>query len=266
MESSLYIGSPSGVFGQIRRDLGPSYKFNGVRQYANGGALGNDSAVNHFPASWPDNGSGSKTLLSIYPNLNDLLSGKLDAQIRDLISTAPVGSMLNAWHEVLSLPYTESYLTANNIYQMHSRLNALCSGSNVLYGCLLGGGDLNHLMSNVPPNLGYYGIDTYGNIGINHTPRWDTQIARWQKFRDLAKAKDKVSGYPWLVIGETNCPNQSLRPDWLKYVASWMHDYGPHARAMLTFWSPTGNLSGPWDSSDAATITALRDICTRYGA
>lgn len=261
----MIIGSSLGVYDKIESALGRSYKFTGIRAYAGGGALGAGAGVNVFPTPWPAHGTGTSMLLSVYPDLNDLLAGRLDKQIRAMTAGAPPGSMLNAWHEVLSLPYRQRYLTPNNVYQMHRKMDSLCRGSQVAYGCLLGGGDLTHLMRHVPPNLGYYGIDLYGNLGIRKHPRWQHPFHRWVQFRDLARTKDRANGYPWLVIGETNCPDQSVRGDWLKLVASWMHDYGTHARALLTFWSGHGGLSGPWDPADRATIKALRYICSRYG-
>ncbi len=180
-----------------------------------------------------------------------------------MIANAPPGSMLNAWHEVMSLPYKQHYLTPYNVYRMHRKMDSLCRGSNVTYGALLGGGDLRYLMRYVPPDLGYYGLDLYGNLGLRKHPRWRHPFDRWTQFRDLARTKDR-SGYPWLVIGETNCPDQALRPAWLKLIASWLHGYGAHALALLTFWADHGGLSGPWDPSDRATVNALKGICSRY--
>src|SRR5215469_2199466 len=222
------------------------------------------SGVNVFPTPWPIYGPGTRMLISVYPDLRDLLAGRLDKQIRGMLSGAPPGSMLTAWHEAMSLPYQQRYLTPGNIYQMHRRMFSLCRGSNVTYGCLLGGGDLNYLMRYVPPHLGYYGIDLYGNLGIRQHPRWTHPFQRWNQFRELARSKAR-SAYPRIVIGETNCPDRALRADWLKLIASWMHGYGARATALFTFWADQGHLSGPWDPTDRATISALRVICSRYG-
>ncbi len=203
-------------------------------------------------------------LMSVYPDLRQLLTGQLDKRILDMVATSPPGSMLTAWHEVLSLPYEQRYLTPANVYRMHRRLNALCRGSNVRYGCLLGGGDLRYLMRYVPSNLGFYGIDLYGNLGVRRNPRWQHPLDRWIQFRNLARTKDSVHRRPWLVIGETNCPVQSMRPAWFKLVASWLNGYGPRALAMFTFWSDDAHLGGPWDPNDKATINALKAICSRY--
>lgn len=261
----MIIGSDFGVYDQIASTLGSSSKFTGIRWYAGGGALGPTGAVNVFPTPWPVRDQRTHVLMSVYPDLGDLFAGRLDTQIRGMIAGAPPGSMLNAWHEVLSLPYQQRYLTPYNVYQMHRKMYSLCQGSNVTYGCLLGGGDLTYLMRYVPPGLGYYGLDLYGNLGLRLQPRWAHPINRWIQFRELARTKDK-SGYPWLVIGETNCPDEASRPAWFKLIASLMKDYGAHAKALMTFWSAhDAGLSGPWDPTDKATISALRSICSKYG-
>jgi hypothetical protein len=263
VEVHVIIGSDFGAYDKIASALGSQYNFNGIRFYAGGGASGGAS-VNVFPTPWPVFGPSTRLLMSVYPDLNDLLAGRLDDRIRNMIANAPPGSMLNAWHEVLSLVYRPKYLTPPNIYKMHRRMNALCKGSNVAYGTLLGGGDLNHLMRYVPPNLGYYGLDLYGNLGTSTHPRWQHPFHRWVQFRDLAKKKDTIHGYPKLLIGETNCPVESLRPAWLNLITSWMHNYGPNGAGIFTFWADYGGLSGPWDPNDQATIKALRHICSRY--
>lgn len=261
--SRVIIGSDFAAYDRIASTLGSSCKFTGIRYFTGGGALGSGAGVNVFPTPWPIHGRRTRMLISVYPDLRDLLAGRLDNQIRDMVADAPPASMLTAWHEVLSLPYHQRYLTPANIYQMHRRMNALCRGSNVTYGCLLGGGDLRYLMRYVPPELGYYGIDLYGNLGIRRHPRWMHPFHRWTQFTHLARTKHK-SGYPWLVIGETNCPDRALRADWLKLVASWLHSYGAHAKGLFTFWANHGHLGGPWDPTDKATINALRGICSRY--
>jgi hypothetical protein len=256
----VIIGSDLGNFDSIASALGSSYEFRGIRYYAGGGG----GAINVFPTPWPIYGPGTQTLMSIYPDLRELLAGQLDDQIRDMIAGAPPGSMLNAWHEVLSLTYTPKYLTPTNVYLMHRKMNTLCRGSQVTYGCLLGGGDLVRLMRYVPPNLGYYGLDLYGNLGIRKHPRWEHPFERWIQFRNLAMTKVR-SGHPSLVIGETNCPDEALRPAWFNLVATWLNDYSPRKTSLFTFWADPGyGLSGPWDPHDNATINALRGICSRY--
>jgi hypothetical protein len=256
----VIVGSDLADYPSIASEVGSSVKFRGIRYYAGGGGLN----VNIFPTPWPIFGPGTRLLMSVYPDLRDLLAGRLDEQIRDMVAGAPPGSMLTAWHEVLSLPYTQKYLTPANVYLMHRKMSTLCKGSNVSYGSLLGGGDLVFLMKYLPPNLGFYGIDIYGNLGFKLKPRWQHPFHRWVQFRNLARTKDKVHGYPQLVIGETNVPDQALRPDWFELVASWVHNYGPNGAGVFTFWSDNATLGGPWDPNDKATIKALKGICSKY--
>jgi hypothetical protein len=257
----MIIGSDLGSYDSIASAVGSSYKFRGIRYFAGGGG----TTVNYFPTPWPLYGPRTRMLMSVYPDLRDLLANRLDDQILNMIAGAPPGSMLTAWHEVLSLPYTQKYLTPANVYRMHRKMNALCKGSKVTYGCLLGGGNLVTLMRYIPPHLGFYGIDIYGNLGIRTHPQWEHPYQRWIQFRDLAKTKT-WSGYPALVIGETNCPDQALRPAWFKLITSWVHAYGARGTAVFTFWADPGyGLSGPWNPYDQATIKALRGICSRYG-
>jgi hypothetical protein len=258
----VIIGADSNVYDQIASALGQSTDFKGIRAYAGGGGR---KGVNVFPTPWPDHGKRTRLLMSVYPDLEDLFAGRLDKRIRAMIAGAPPGSMLNAWHEVLSLPYEQRYLTPYNVYQMHRKMHSLCRGSNVTYGCLLGGGDLTYLMRYVPPGLDYYGLDLYGNLSLRTHPRWQHPHNRWIEFKELARTKD-TSGYPWLVIGETNCPAKALRPAWFKLLASWMNERGARAKGLFTFWANPGHgLSGPWEPKDKATIKALKEICSRYG-
>jgi hypothetical protein len=256
----MIIGSDLADYDGIASELGASVKFRGIRYYAGGGGTN----VNIFPTPWPLYGPGTRLLMSVYPVVPDLLAGRLDDLILDMIAGAPPGSMLTAWHEVLSLPYPQKYLTPPNVLLMHRKMAALCKGSNVSYGCLLGGGDLTFLMRYLPNNLGFYGLDLYGNLGFKLHPRWQHPFHRWIQFRNLAKTKDKIHGYPQLVIGETNVPDQALRGAWFETVASWVHGYGPNGAGVFTFWSDNAHLGGPWDPNDKATISALKAICSKY--
>ena len=55
-------------------------------------------ALNVFPAQWPDRLPGAWVTLSIRPHPRDLLRGRLDSRLEDLVATAPARSELTIWH------------------------------------------------------------------------------------------------------------------------------------------------------------------------
>ena len=56
--------------------------------------------VNVFPMTWPQRaGKDVWTMLSIRPEPHDLLSGKLDTELKALIDSAPAHSLLTIYHE-----------------------------------------------------------------------------------------------------------------------------------------------------------------------
>jgi hypothetical protein len=140
------------------------------------------------------------------------------------------------------------------MFKLHAHINAMTKGTHVTYGSVFGGGSLATLFESVPPNLGFYGLDLYGNLGI------PTGLARLEQFIAQARPKDTRAHYPRLVIPECNTPRKAERPEWFTRTCERMHVYGPHSIGVLTFWNPTGPLSGPWDPEDRNTIAAMNDI------
>src|SRR5215469_17361644 len=57
-------------------------------------------AVNVFPKTWPQR-AGKKTwsMVSIRPNPADLLAGRLNAELKSMIDSAPAHSLLTIYHE-----------------------------------------------------------------------------------------------------------------------------------------------------------------------
>jgi hypothetical protein len=257
-----FLGSNRDIFADIRTGEtvgGVTYPgvsgLSGVRIY---GAKpdGTNQETDHIPATWPSPpvSNAGPIVLSIYPVPEHVLDGSLFDTLGDLMASAPPGSYLTTWHEALSLPYP-SYITSDSMYQLHARMNTIAQGTNVTYGSIFGGGDLATLFESVPPNLGFYGLDLYGNLGIS------AGMARLEDFITRARAKDTITpGYPKLVIPECNTPKKSERPDWFTSVCTRMHQYGSNSIGVLTFWNPTGPLSGPWDPTDRNTIGAMNNI------
>ena len=257
-----FLGSNADVFKEIRdgeKISGVQYPgvpgLRGVRMYGEQ-PTGPKNETDHIRASWPAPpvAKAGPILYSIYPVPVHVFSGKLDDTLKKLIASAPAGSYLTAWHEALSLPFP-SYITSANMYKLHAHMMALCHKTNVTYGSIFGGGDLTRLFKSVPPNLGFYGLDLHGNDGIAKG------LARLDQFIAMAKPKDtKTPGYPKIVLPECNTPVEAERPAWFESVCERMHTYGSHSIGVLTFWNPTGPLSGPWEPKDKKTIAAMNHI------
>lgn len=268
--TAQFLGSDQGVFKEIRSGetvKGVKYPgvpgLSGVRIYGLK-PTGKNSETSHIAASWPqatpppEPANPGPIVYSIYPVPADVMSGKgpVYAAVTHLIRTAPAGSYLTCWHEALSLKYPK-YITSNTMYQLHARMNTLTRQLNpgLTYGAIFGGGDLTTLLHSVPPNLGYYGLDLYGNKGI------DAGISRLDTFITLARKKDTVTpGYPRIMLPECNSPINSQRPDWFKEVAKRMKEYGSNSAGILTFWNGPGNIGANWNPTDKATIAAMNYV------
>jgi hypothetical protein len=256
----------------------------GVRLY---GAKPDSSGNNQLATAWPAGPSPADQgpmVYSIYPMPDTVLKSSnpdhtdtINA-IKNIIATAPPNSYLNAWHEALTLRgSTPPNATAVIMKSLHSALNELCQGTGVTYGSIFGSGsnanfltgsntapscppptgpDVPHMWESVPDDLGFYGIDPYGNDNIG------TYLCYLDTF--ITNAKDfAAGGYPNILIAETNNNKNSTpanRATWFGDVAARLHTYGANAVGMLTFWNPSGNLSGPWDGTDATVIDEMNNI------
>jgi hypothetical protein len=256
-----FLGSNKDVFKEIRdgeKISGVQYPgvpgLRGVRIYGMQ-PTGTNKDTDHVANRWPlpPVANAGPILYSIYPVPEHVFSGSLNKILESLIASAPPNSYLTAWHEALSLPFPK-YITSASMFKLHAHINAMTKGTHVTYGSVFGGGDLATLFRSAPSNLGFYGLDLYGNLGI------EKGLARLEQFITQAKPKDTKSHYPKLVLPECNTPRKAERPEWFKRVCERMHVYGSHSIGVLTFWNANGPLSGPWDPKDKNTIAAMNDI------
>ncbi len=212
-------------------------------------------AQNVFPEHWPDRLPGAWTTLSIRPHPHDLLTGKLNSQIRNLLESAPAHSDLSIWHEAgpgNPLAYPE-YINADNMHHMHAHMQHLCRGTKVRYGSIICG-PANQCQAWLGRSLDWYGVDLYDNWRY-HNPdgtlnqaklyhRMDANLATWRK----------VAGtrHPSIRLCETNSPLDWHRRHWFSLMAAWMARHNGHR--ILTYWNSAagkarGGLSGPWPPS-----------------
>ena len=232
-------------------------------------------AVNVFPDRWPDRaGPHVWTLLSIRPGPWDLLHGKLDAQLRTLIGSAPAHSDLTIWHENAvgnnPLGYPSSVHNPATYVRMQNHMERLVQGSRVRFGVIVCG-PANQVSGWLAPGLDWYGYDFYDNSRywnadgtLNRDKQWSRMTANLDTFRQVSGER-----YPPIRIGEANSPLDNHRKNWFRNIAQWFasHD-GNRPAWLLSYWNSdhgktAGGLSGPWPPS-LPVIQELRSISWEY--
>jgi hypothetical protein len=192
------------------------------------------------------------SLWSPRPDPVELLKGTYDATFESALKTAPPGSLLTVWHEADKGPASPSGgLTAEMAREVHAYMHALVHrfGSTIPYGSVSTGGQ--GTGSWTVKGLDFYGTDMYDFGGWDH-PAW--LLNRWSATQPPGPR----------VIAETNSNHPSHRPWWFMRSYDWL--LANDGIAMMTFWNPTGPLSGRWLPDDEATISTLRQIAAEAAA
>jgi hypothetical protein len=217
---------------------------------------------NYVPPSWPSGPSVSRAMVSIRPVPADLLAGRLDAQIRTFLASAPAGSDLTTWHEAGNLAGYPSYITPATMRRVHTHMQRLCQRTNVRYGPILC-----MRPSSMPPwlvpGMDWYGLDIYDwpEFHFPHGPldvhgRLYPRLNQWRAvIRHVSRRR-----YPVLSICETNSSHRTHRPKWFAALSHWLSENG--GRSLLTYWNDDPKAVGPWLPHDQAVIRALRHATT----
>jgi len=213
---------------------------------------------NFIPPRWPLGPSVSRAMVSIRPVPSDLLAGRLDAQIRAFLASAPLGSDLTTWHEAGNLTGYPAYITPATMRRVHAHMQRLCQRTNVRYGPIL----CMHPSSMPPwlvPGMDWYGLDIYDwpEFHFPHGPI-DVHGRLYPRLNQWHAVVQQVSRrrHPVLSICETNSGHRSHRAKWFGALAHWLSRNG--GRSMLTYWSDSPHAVGPWLPHDRPVIRALR--------
>jgi hypothetical protein len=229
---------------------------------------------NVFPATWPRRaGSGVWVTLSIRPNPADLLSGKLDTQLKALIHSAPAHSELTIWHENYPgdpLGYPRSVNNAHTAVAMQEHVEKLCKGTRVRFGVIISG-PAGQEIAWIAPKLDWYGVDLYDNKRYWNRDRTLSKQKIWARMTNNLIAFKKASHerHPLIRLDETNTPWDNHRRNWFMWTAQWFasHDGNRPARIM-TYWNArhghaSGGLSGPWPPS-RPVVRVLRHLSKTF--
>jgi len=235
----------------------------GYRQHLyeiTGGKIVWPSVNGPIPVTWPCTPTNVLGFYTLYPNPDDLLAGKLDAQLCGLIGSAPSwGGALTAYAEAdgdasHGGQFAPLGLTKDKLHEVHAYMQALCQGSRVKYGSTVCGPGLDQVSFGIP-GLDFYALDWY-----------DSNSLLFQVLNDWrANTESYAGGSPVLAIAETNSNQPLRRPYWFSAVYGWLRGYelenGGQALGYWSYWRRSGiGLSGPWLPDDKATIEALTDI------
>jgi len=222
---------------------------------------------NFVPTAWPakETVPQARVTLSIRPVPDDLLAGRLDEQLSSFIASAPPGVKLSAWHEASNLAGYPDYVNARNMAAVHDHMQNLCRGSNVRYGSIICAVP-SATKAWMGTNLDWYGLDIYDFDG-GQFRGWTGGLSKSRLFARLDDMRDtcrQLTGRdaPEIDICETNSPRIRHRPEWFALLADWLAGNG--GERLLTFWNPSGPLSGPWLPDDEKTVDSLRSASVTY--
>ena len=204
---------------------------------------GNIEHVGGVPVSWPVLPANVRPFTSFGPDPDSLIAGELDDYIIAFLRSAPERGWLTTWHEANLGRIPPAQAT-----EIHRRMLRLTHeyAPQIRYGSVSAMGK--NLRDYVIWGLDFYAIDVY-----------DSRLASPYTKLDNAFAQLPNTGRK--AVAETNSRWRNRRPKWFWGVYHWLHNHG--GSAMLTYWNPTGRLSGPWLPDDEPTIHALNDIALR---
>ncbi|MGN6792459.1 MAG: hypothetical protein ACTHJW_08730 [Streptosporangiaceae bacterium] len=274
----LKIGCNAGIWVQVIDDVPGN---TGVRSYRD--------TVNEIPRVWPGVDGSLHTMVSLRPHPDDLLAGRLDTQILNLLAAATPGAYLTVWHEAGNLyghgdtnPATNPnfyFITPTSVRKMHVKMQDLVgqSGADVRYGCCIYGTITK--MANWIPHTGhpldFYSIDVYdnnkSNNGSNFRTRWpdgridpDKVNAYLDEFKALAKDRSGLQN-PEICILECNSPVIEHRRWFFRSLADWLFNNG--GTRLYTFFKDGGASGGQWLDPPAGqtTVDGLNYIYKTYG-
>jgi len=225
---------------------------------------------NVFPQAWPAGLPGAWPTLSIRPNPDDLLSGRLDDELKGLISTAPHHADLTFWHENTSgnpLGYPSYVNNPRAAVRMQAYGHRLCRGSRVAFGVITCG-PAGQQLDWMAPGLDWWGDDLYAFRRLLNRDGTLSQAKIFERLDQNQAAWRRMSGRRWpaIRICESNSPLDWQRRHWFTWLTQWMTANNGHR--IITYWNADhgvrqGGLSGPWPPSEPV-IENLRRLAEKY--
>jgi hypothetical protein len=213
---------------------------------------------NVFPAAWPTSAKGAWVTLSLRPNPADLLSGKLNAQLKALFRSAPAHSEVTFWHENEPgnpLKYPASVNNTRTAVAMLKYGEKLVKGTKVKFGQVICA-PANRMQRWIAPGLDWYGIDLFANPNYENPNGTLSKAKIWTRMDNNESVFRAKTGRRWPAIrfDESNAHRDSHRKNWFTYLAEWLQGHG--GGRLLTRWvNGPSKLVGPWPPSRPVILT-----------
>lgn len=206
------------------------------------------------PETWPGKAAGpvppgAGPLISIRPNPSVVVNGLLDNELGSFFAKVPEGAWVTLWHEGerANLGFSREQVTGmhQRAYSLFSQMAPLSARYGQCFTTYTATPASGHypLTHWVTPGLDFYAMDGYGG------PLSTAESVFGPAIEQIG------TGTGPLAIWESNHSDPAARPDWFRQCARLAAD-----RSMPFLGVYFGAPPYAWDSTDTATIGALREI------
>jgi len=225
------------------------------------GFRGYDTPAQGAPASWPGPGaspvpaSASLQVISIKPDIGDVLSGSLDDELRAFARSVPAGDMVTCWHEGEA---ASNNFTPAQILGLHAHCYPIfkAASPSCRYGQIVTCYTATRASGHYPlgqwmaPGLDFYGLDGYQATSASTAAT---------VFGAAAHQIQGALGTVRLAVTECNSAILASRPQWFNDTWSWAQ--ANNCLTYFTYWESAGSASSyAWLPDDTAAIAALTAI------
>ena len=213
--------------------------------------------------------SAAHAAVSIRPDLELLLKGKLNKELIAFMQQAPPGptSLLGLWHEASTYGPNGVYkgkITPAQLVAAQSHVHALAKDPKNHINVKVGAIEVVPISQKeasmwMAPGLDFYACDIYDNKQGTAKPY--KLLGAFREVCDTLNAK-KGLGPATIGVTEANSRHQPRRPFWFETIWTWLQTRGftSNTSCFLTFWRTKATESGAWNNFDDATIRTLNAI------
>ena len=205
------------------------------------------------PSAWFKTGSSVTTAVgSFRPNIEAVLAGKLDAQMRAFAAKIPKGCAITVWHEGEEAGPHGAHVPAATLRKLHAQCHSIFHAAGVKYVQIVGcysqftrGKTLSSYISPVVDAVYLDGYQYHSGEPLAHV------FAAPAEAITAACGKSMPRG-----ITETNTHSVRGRPAWFSDVYAYAQ--ANQHQVCFCWWGTGPHLS--WLPNDSATIATLKKI------